>query len=206
MERKDNGQFVKSLLYGLGYDDTDYQKERREYNKDRSRSKVIWYDKSYSCWKNIIKRCSSKRDKPSYFPVRICDEWIYFSNFKKWYDANYIDGYEIDKDLLSGFLYSPDTCIFIPRVLNTFIIGVRNKNTGVWFDKSRNKYQAYITINKKRKHLGRYDEFEEAKNIYLIEKKKSILDIINSNVYSNNINNALSILIKEFDSGLKYKD
>lgn len=34
--------------------------------------------------------------------------------------------------------------------------------TGVWFDAARNKYQAYITHNKKRVRLGRFDTLEEA--------------------------------------------
>ena len=34
--------------------------------------------------------------------------------------------------------------------------------TGVWFDRSRNKWCAQITVNKKRINLGRFDDFESA--------------------------------------------
>lgn len=34
--------------------------------------------------------------------------------------------------------------------------------TGVWFDKSRSKWCAQITVNKKRIDLGRFDDFEAA--------------------------------------------
>jgi hypothetical protein len=40
----------------------------------------------------------------------------------------------------------------------------RNKTgvIGVWWDQSRNKYQAYIRVNGKRHHLGRFDSLEDA--------------------------------------------
>jgi len=43
---------------------------------------------------------------------------------------------------------------------------VRNAK-GYTYDKKRNKYQAYININNKQKHLGRFDTKEEAHNVYL---------------------------------------
>lgn len=35
--------------------------------------------------------------------------------------------------------------------------GANSKYKGVCWDKSRNKFVAYITINRKRKHIGRFD-------------------------------------------------
>lgn len=59
---------------------------------------------------------------PSYKKVTICDDWYYFENFKKWHDNHYIEGYHMDKDILSigegDLIYSPDRCIFIPKELN----------------------------------------------------------------------------------------
>ena len=43
---------------------------------------------------------------------------------------------------------------------------VRNAK-GYTYDKSRNKYIAYININNKHKHLGRFDTKEEAHKVYL---------------------------------------
>lgn len=37
---------------------------------------------------------------------------------------------------------------------------------GVSFDKSRNKWEAYCTISRKRKHLGRFDTAEQAHQAY----------------------------------------
>lgn len=43
---------------------------------------------------------------------------------------------------------------------------------GVCFDKSRNKYMAHITVNYKRKHIGRYDTEDQAAIAYNIEALK----------------------------------
>ena len=52
------------------------------------------------------------------------------------------------------------------RSQNSANMSVRCDNssghTGVWFDKSRNKWCAQITANKKRIDLGRFDDFETA--------------------------------------------
>ena len=50
---------------------------------------------------------------------------------------------------------------------------------GVNFDKEKNKWVAAITINKKRKFLGRFDEEIEAArcwNNYIREKRSDLLD------------------------------
>ena len=39
----------------------------------------------------------------------------------------------------------------------------RNKKVvGVYFDKNRNRYESYITVNKKRHHIGWYKNFDDA--------------------------------------------
>ena len=55
-----------------------------------------------------------------------------------------------------------------------------NQNTittkGYSWNKNNNKYVAQITINYKRHHLGYYDTEEEAREAYLIGKKKYHID------------------------------
>lgn len=199
--RDNNGRFLKQgLLYGIGIDDTNYIKEKRKYLPN-GKSKVIWFCPAFSCWKNMLKRVG----KSSYNNVSVCDEWKLFSNFKTWYDLNHIDGFEMDKDILGGHTYSPETCLFIPRKLNISIVGVRLENTGVWYDCKRKNYQSYITIDGKRKHLGRYELFEDAKLMYINHKIDFIYEIIKHGQYSEQINNGLQILIRDLnDSKIKY--
>ena len=49
--------------------------------------------------------------------------WQYFTNFAKWFKDNYINRYQLDKDMLvkNNNMYSPDTCIFITQELNLFL-------------------------------------------------------------------------------------
>ena len=63
--------------------------------------------KSREKWGDMIKRCYDKKElkrRPSYMGVEVCDEWLCYANFKKWYDENVyeIEGERIhlDKDIL----------------------------------------------------------------------------------------------------------
>lgn len=76
----------------------------------------------YECWNKMIKRCYCEKYqklRPTYIGCKVCDEWLDFQVFAKWYNENYpSDGkkYQLDKDLLvggKGKLYSPSTCSFI---------------------------------------------------------------------------------------------
>ncbi len=78
-------------------------------------------------WRGIISRGYDdkfKKTHPSYIGCSVASEWHNFQNFAKWYDENYIEGYELDKDILikGNKLYSPDTCVFVPPYINTLFI------------------------------------------------------------------------------------
>lgn len=94
--------------------------------------------KSYTCWKHMIERCydETQRDKhPTYKDCTVCNEWLCFENFEKWYDANiYTIGderIEIDKDILykGNRIYSPETCVFAPKNINV-LFTKSNKTRG----------------------------------------------------------------------------
>lgn len=169
MNKKNSGQFSKGLVYGVGVDDTDYQKESRVYSNGVS--KIVWYCLTYSVWRNMLRRCYTTSHN-CYHKVSVCEEWLIFSNFKKWYENNYHEGYQLDKDLLGGKLYSPDTCVFIPSKLNKNLVGIREYHTGTWFDKKRGNWQSYTTVDKTRIHHGSFATQEEAKRKHLNEKIK----------------------------------
>ena len=48
---------------------------------------------------------------------------------------------------------------------------------GVYYEKSRNKFQAYIRKNGKRVHLGRYNTVEEAFYTYKTAKESYIKEL-----------------------------
>lgn len=121
-------------------------------------------DPSYSCWHSIHRRAYSDvyhKTKPSYIGTEVSEEWHLLSNFKRWFDENYVEGWAIDKDLLSetkpGKLYSQSTCCFLPSQINSAIM-YEKANTalpGVYFKKANQKYVAQLNVleNGKRKNL-----------------------------------------------------
>ena len=77
-------------------------------------------DKCYKVWHSMMNRCYSKKYHskfPTYQNCSVCNEWTYLSNFKRWFDENYVDGYVLDKDILvkGNKVYSPETCCFVPE-------------------------------------------------------------------------------------------
>lgn len=88
------------------------------------------YETARSVWYGIMSRCYDDTDTnyPRYGGkgVTVCEEWKAQESFIKWYTENNITGWAIDKDLLSdgGLVYSPSTCVFIPRGLNSIIAKV----------------------------------------------------------------------------------
>lgn len=84
--------------------------------------------KSYKAWSDMLQRCycpKSQERRPTYRGCRVADEWLNYQVFCRWFNDNYIEGFHLDKDKLSGSargkLYSPDTCCFISSQENAEI-------------------------------------------------------------------------------------
>lgn len=144
--------------------------------------------KSYRVWADILRRCYDKTCK-SYHRyggrgVYCCTEWLTYETFEKWYDFNYIENYELDKDILSPSekLYSPDTCVFVPKRINVAILlserGRGDMPIGVTYHKNRNKcFCARLKMNGVYKNLGYYHTKEDAFYAYKKEKEKFIKQV-----------------------------
>ena len=108
------------------------------------------FPKIYSHWFAMLNRCYNVcyTEQPTYINCEVCKEWHNFQNFAKWYEENYyeIEGEEmhLDKDILckGNKIYSPQTCIFVPRNIN--MIFVNSKKTrgdypvGISYHKHKN--------------------------------------------------------------------
>lgn len=148
--------------------------------------------KAYKIWVRVLERCHDTKYKtknPSYNDVTICDEWIKFSNFKDWFVKNYKEGYEIDKDILvqGNKVYSPDTCCFVPRRINTLLLNKQRTNTSgvIGVAKDRNgSYSASVNMSGIRKHVGYYKTIEEAAAAYVRAKSEYATKVVNE--YYNN--------------------
>lgn len=126
--------------------------------------------------------------KPSYTDCEICDEWKDDHNlFYDWVGENFyrIDGedtVQLDKDILvkGNKIYSPETCIFVPKTINDmFNNTIRKKGSnlpkGVYFSEKTGKYKTRIYIEGKSVNLGFFDTPEEAFEKYKIHKEAAIL-------------------------------
>ena len=166
--------------------------------------------KSYETWTNMLMRCYSEK-YPTYKDCCVCEEWLNYSNFKKWFNDNYyeIDGEQmaLDKDILvkGNKVYSPNTCVFVSKSINTLFIKsnkIRGKYPiGVYKPNNSNKYQAQCNIlingKKQKKYLGSYNTIDDAFNAYKEFKEVYIKQI--ADFYKDKIPNKL------YDAMYNYK-
>ena len=104
------------------------------------------FTKEYNTWQGMLRRCYSKEyQNTPYKNVLVCDRWKNFHNFYQ--DIKKLPNYElwknsgkfefsIDKDVICEEtnrwpkIYSPTTCIFMPREENTREAAIRNNKYG----------------------------------------------------------------------------
>lgn len=125
--------------------------------------------KAQSTWRGILERCFSEKFKlkhPTYSECSVCEEWKYFSDFKKWYDLNYIPNYDLDKDILfvGNKHYSPDTCCFVPSYVNCVLLKQNRNHLPVGVSQARlgKTYQAKVSINNVNTLIGCFKSAAEA--------------------------------------------
>lgn len=120
---------------------------------------------AYNAWFTMVRRCYDKSKSPfnTYDNCVVSDEFLNFSSFKVFYEANAVDGYVMDKDILGcGRLYDSDTVIFVPAWVNSFVVGFsRRMNQEAQTGKF--KCQVRDPFNGKRLTIGRFDSEIEAK-------------------------------------------
>ena len=147
-------QKKNKLVYGWGINDVDYNVHKTEVVNGKY--KKIWKCPYYADWAGMVERCHSPRyhrNNPSYYGCTICEGWKYLSDFIRWVDSQPNKDWmncSPDKDFLvkGNKHYSPDTVVYIPQKLNSFIIGANGKRgecmIGVTLSNSiKNPYQSY---------------------------------------------------------------
>ena len=148
--------------------------------------------KYYETWKGMLRRCYSNKyhkKEPTYKNCEVYEEWLLFSNFKKWYDENY---YQIDNDLMcldkdilhkGNKIYNPNDCVFVNRIINNLFtksnnirgelpIGVRKSSNGKYI--SQLSYYNFKKGKKNKKTLGKYITIWEAFQVYKKAKEENI--------------------------------
>ena len=136
--------------------------------------------KVYDIWRGMLMRCYDEKvhnREPLYKGCSVCDEWLNYSNFKKWYEDNYYivnnEKMHLDKDILhkGNKVYSSENCIIVPERINELFVKNNKRRgefpLGVYFNKPENKFIStcrIIDINgvSKKKHIGYHNTPEDA--------------------------------------------
>ena len=139
--------------------------------------------KYYKAWNGVLERVYSEKlhkVRPTYIGCSVAEEWHNFQNFAKWFEENYIEGWQLDKDILvkGNRIYSPDTCCFVPPIINTLIISCKSKrgNYPIGVCKVKNKYICQTNSYSVRNN-GTFSTPEEAFQVYKEVKEKHIKEV-----------------------------
>ena len=155
-----------SLIWGVGINDADYVVHQRIDGKS-------YTCKFYRTWKHMLDRCYSEdyhKRFPTYIGCTVTPEWFSFMKFKIWMQGQDWQGKHLDKDILfpGNKIYSPDTCIFIDVIINSFTTNAAASRgewpIGVSLRKDLGKFTGCCSnpFTKKNEHLGHFDNPDDA--------------------------------------------
>ena len=176
----------KKLVSGVGVNDANY--ETQKFKREGDKYINIWRCPIYDIWTGMLRRCYSEtflKKYPSYMGCQVCEDWKTFSNFKLWVEEQDFIGKCLDKDLLNRGVrvYSPETCVFISKNLNSFLVGTRKKEGRlVGARKVCKKYIACCNdpFLDKVVHLGTYETEVEAHLVWKAYKHKLACHVADS--------------------------
>jgi len=111
IRRGDVKDFLLPNIYSIGY----MGGLKYTYKKDT---------KCYKTWHDMFLRCYAPdrtKNNAAYHDCTVCTEWHNFQNFAPWFYENYVDGYQLDKDIITeaNKSYSPENCHFVSPADNS---------------------------------------------------------------------------------------
>ena len=150
------------------------------------------HTKEYDLWNGMLRRCYSdalKKKYPTYIDCEVSDKFKSYEYFYEWCNKQIgfsNKDWHLDKDLLvkGNKVYSEDTCVFIPREINSLLIkrdASRGEHLiGVCWHKKDNAFVAHVGKSKgKREYLGFFKTEIEAFNAYKIAKEAFVKEQAN---------------------------
>lgn len=172
---------VRRPVFGVGINDAPY---KTHIKIDGKRTSCPFYSK----WQGMLKRAYYQpyKDKnPTYKDCTVCGEWLLFSNFKSWMKSKDWQGKHLDKDLLTqgNKRYSPESCLFLDPEINNLVASCSKAKvihkSGVVSrkDNKTNGFAASCSNYGRQKHLGYYDNEDDAHEAYLKYKYKIISNV-----------------------------
>lgn len=161
----------------------------RGYGKYKTRNNNIKTDE-YIKWGSMLTRCYSKKHKyrENYIGCYVCDNWLNFQNFADWYNKNKYslpndEKLELDKDIRvkGNKIYSPDTCLLVPKRINDVILNRKNDRgkylIGVKYNEKNKKYIAMCNVDGNVKYIESFNSESEAYIAYKSCKEEEIHNV-----------------------------
>ena len=181
----------KKLAYGVGVNDADYFVQKFESYIDlngQKKRRLLWTCPFYLKWTNMLKRCYSEKyheKSPTYKDCTVCEEWLTFSNFKKWMESKDYQGKQLDKDLIEegNKIYSPEKCLFVSQRVNSFMTSRKSSRgdclLGVCWNKRDKKFhsQCMNPFTKKPEYLGYFTNELEAHKAWKKRKLELAIEL-----------------------------
>lgn len=155
---------------------------------------------SYHIWCLMLDRCYNNDGRYSitYEDCFVCEEWLNFQNFAKWYETAVCEideKLELDKDIKckGNKIYCPQYCLLVPKTINKMFVKQQNKRgslpIGVSLNKRDNKLEVRCRnpLDNKKYFLGYFDvnDIENAFKAYKDYKEVVIQQL--AEFYKNNI-------------------
>lgn len=143
------------------------------------------FKKPLDVWVRMLQRsyCDKFHIKnPSYRDITVCPEWHNFQVFAKWFKENYVEGWQLDKDIICKEckIYSPETCCFVPREINNLFTLRDRKRGGTLIGITKTVgglYQVQLNRGKGQDFLGSFKTEEEGFLVYKKGKEKYIKEV-----------------------------
>lgn len=170
----------KPVVYGFGYIGVGIY--RTSYKG--SRKKTL----EYQAWKDMLKRCYSKKfleKNKSYLGCSVSEEWLNFQVFAEWYtkQKNYGKGYHLDKDLLikGNKVYSKESCSLLPVEVNTAIsVRADYVERGLPECVQRTpsgRYVVRVRSLEEGSYVGTYDDLDDATQSSLVARSLRVKEL-----------------------------
>ena len=153
---------ARGLICGVGINDADYDISRVVNGVD---VKCNFYKR----WYYVLNRCYSEKvhaRQPRYVGCSVSNDWLTFSNFKRWMEKQDWHGKQLDKDILirGNKVYSEGACVFVSATVNSFVVGDDTDFSGATWCKRELKFRAQCRnpITGKNVQLGYFSCRHEA--------------------------------------------
>lgn len=171
---------MNNIILGVGINDKQYP--------TKINAKIT---KQYYLWYSMLKRCycqKYQKTKPTYVGCTVSDNFKSYSYFYEWCNKQIgfgKDGWHLDKDIIhkNNKVYSEYSCSFVPSEINCFFCDCRSSMgewpKGVYFDKERSLFRVQCMGYGKEQSLGRFNNYEEAHQVYKQFKEKLCKEIAN---------------------------